>query len=145
MPALISAPAAKPLTIGQVAKLTDLHVETIRYYQREGLIEEPVKPAEGGYRIYPQATIERLHFIRRAKQLGFTLVEIHNLLQIDGEQSCAAANEFAREKLEELEQKIRDLHWMRDSLKRITNQCDNQGCRHDCNIIQTLSDHTRTL
>ncbi len=128
----------KPLTIGQAARLTELPVETIRYYQREGLIEEPPKPTTGGYRIYPEATIQRLHLIRRAKQLGFTLSEIHNLLQVDGPKSCAAANEFAREKLQELEQKIRDLYWMRDTLQRIVNQCDNQGCRHDCNIIQTL-------
>lgn len=128
----------KPLTIGQVAKRTELPVETIRYYQREGLILEPPRPASGGYRTYPEATIERLHLIRRAKKLGFTLAEIGALLKIDGEEACAAANEFAQEKLEALEQKIQDLHWMRDTLKSIINQCDNEGCRHDCNIIQTL-------
>jgi Hg(II)-responsive transcriptional regulator len=128
----------KPLTIGQVAKVTELPVETIRYYQREGLIDEPPRPLSGGYRTYPESTIQRLHLIRRAKKLGFTLAEIHALLQIDGEAACVAANAFAQEKLAELEQKIDDLHWMRDTLQSIVNQCDNRGCRHDCNILQTL-------
>lgn len=126
------------MTIGQVAQITQLPVETIRYYQREGLIEEPPRPLGRGHRTYPEQTIQQLHLIRRAKQLGFSLSEIGELLQIDGEAACAAANTFAEEKLAELEQRIEDLHWMRDTLKRIVNQCDNQGCRHDCNIIQTL-------
>ena len=130
----------KTRTIGQVAKLTDLHVETIRYYQREGLIEEPDRPAGGGYRTYPESIIQQLHFIRRAKQLGFTLHEINDLLNIDGQQACAAANEFAQEKLDELKQKIADLHWMRNKLESIVSQWDNQGCRNSCNIIHTLND-----
>ena len=133
-------PPPKPPTIGRTAKLTSLSVETIRYYQREGLIQEPPRPLSGGYRVYPEETIQSLHFIRRAKQLGFTLSEIRNLLQIDGQQACAAANEFAHEKLNELEQKIADLHWMRDKLDNIVSQCDNQGCRESCNIIHTLND-----
>ncbi|HIJ23395.1 MAG: MerR family transcriptional regulator [Gammaproteobacteria bacterium] len=127
-------------TIGQVAKLSNCHVETIRYYQREGLIQEPPRPQGGGYRTYPQEVIQQLLFIRRAKKLGFSLAEIRTLLEIDGRDACSAANTFAQEKMDELEHKIEDLHWMRDKLSSIVNQCDNHCSEGGCNIITALQD-----
>lgn len=77
----------KPLTIGALARAAGVHVETVRYYQRRGLIAQPRKPARG-HRIYPRETLERLLFIKRAQELGFTLEEIASLLVLGGETRC---------------------------------------------------------
>jgi MerR family transcriptional regulator, mercuric resistance operon regulatory protein len=91
-------PDAKPeLTIGRVAACTGVNVETVRYYQRRGLIEEPEK-LFGKYRHYPQVTIKRIRFIKKAQMLGFTLKGIAALLRLDSDVACATVREFAAQK-----------------------------------------------
>ena len=114
-----------PLTISKVAKLAGIGVETVRYYQRIGLIDEPPKPPQG-YREYPRATISRLNFIHRAKRLGFTLAEISDLLQLT-DAECATTQQIA-------EHKINLIKHMSNKFKRITD-----SCRNICNIC--LLDH----
>lgn len=82
--------ARRALTIGRLAAAAGVNVETIRYYQRRGLLDEPNKPFQG-YRHYPDDTVKRVRFIKRAQALGFTLEEIAGLLRLDGGDCCAAA------------------------------------------------------
>lgn len=128
---------SKPLTISIVAKQAGVGVETIRYYQRIGLIEEPVKPASG-YRVYPAGTVARLHFIQRAKELGFTLAEIADLLEI-GEGKCDETRRIAAHKLELITAKIKDLESMADVLRKLIQSCEANHLHQGCPIISTLS------
>jgi MerR family mercuric resistance operon transcriptional regulator len=95
------------LTISRLAREAGLGVETIRYYQRIGLLEEPPKLAQG-YRIYPDESLARLHFICRAKQLGFTLNEIKELLMLESS-DCQQMQQIAKQKLASIQQRIVDL------------------------------------
>lgn len=99
------------LTIGQLARAAGVNVETIRYYQRIGLINEPVKPAQG-YRRYPTPTVERLRFIKHALELGFSLDEITDLLSLN-DRDCLDARRIAEHKLEVIQKRIDDLSGMR--------------------------------
>src|SRR5207247_2671094 len=97
------------LSIGQVARLAGVGVETVRFYEREGLLEEPPR-RESGYRQYGEDVVARLRFIRRAKELGFTLKEIAGLLalRVDPDTTCADVRQRARTKIADVEAKIRD-------------------------------------
>src|SRR5215469_6068746 len=99
---------SEDLTIGMLAKRGGVNVETIRYYQRRGLLEEPLKP-RGGFRRYPQESVKRIHFIKRAQYLGFTLEEIQGLLVLDERKACRETRGMAANKLELIEEKIADL------------------------------------
>lgn len=128
------------LTIGKVAKASGLSVETIRYYEREGLLL-PAGRSASGYRFYAESSVQRLRFIRRAKQLGFTLVEIRNLLMLSeshGDQSEIKA--LTQDKLTLIEQRIEDLQRMRTALQNLAERCPGQGCIDDCPIIVALND-----
>ena len=125
------------MTIGTVAKQAGIGVETIRYYQREGLITEPPKP-DTGYRTYPLETIARLRFINRAKELGFTLSEIGLLLDLDSS-DCSTTKEVAEQKLELIQSKIRDLQSIAVSLKGLVSACESNKSRNSCPIISSLS------
>ena len=94
-------------TIGHLATAAGVNVETIRYYQRIGLIDEPVKPAQG-YRRYPAATVERIRFIKRAQELGFSLDEITDLLSLN-DRDCDEARTITEHKQEIIQQRIDDL------------------------------------
>ncbi len=111
------------MTIGQVAKALGVNVETIRYYQRRGLLEMPARPTSGGFRRYSPATIERLNFIRRVQQLGFTLAEVERLIQLDlgaGAQEIRAMSEH-KQKL--LAARIAELKRMHGELDRLIVAC----------------------
>jgi len=126
------------LTIGKLASSADVNVETIRYYQRMNLIVEPEKP-ESGFRLYPYADIDRIKFIKRAQQLGFTLKEIQELLDL-GECHCQEVQVLAKQKLDKIETHMKDLKAMRKALKTLLTQCeidDNAGAH--CAIIESLS------
>jgi MerR family mercuric resistance operon transcriptional regulator len=123
------------LTIGRVAACARVNVETVRYYQRRGLIEEPEK-AFGKYRHYPQATIKRIQFIRRAQTLGFTLKDIAKLLCLDSETACATMREFAAQKVASLEQEISRLEAVHSSLSKLVCECDKHKKRGPCPIIE---------
>jgi MerR family mercuric resistance operon transcriptional regulator len=131
-----SAGSANFLTIGQLARAVGIHVETIRYYQRIGLMPVPTKPA-GSIRRYPQATVQRLYFIRRAKELGFSLKDIRLLLQLD-ETSCDEARAIAKHKLSGIETSIADLQAIADLLKTLIHQCETDEKNH-CPIIDVLN------
>ena len=126
----------KSLTIGKLAKQAGVNVETIRYYQKIGLIQEPEKPAFG-YRYYPIETISRIHFIKRAKNLGFTLQEIATLLKL-GDSNCLKTREIARQKLALIESRIQDLQAISEVLKDLINSCESQKNLETCPIISAL-------
>ena len=126
----------KSLTIGRLAKQAGVNVETIRYYQKIGLIQEPEKPAFG-YRYYPIETISRIHFIKRAKNLGFTLQEIVVLLKL-GDRNCLETRKLARQKLALVESRIQDLQAISEVLKDLINSCESQKNLETCPIISAL-------
>jgi MerR family mercuric resistance operon transcriptional regulator len=126
------------LTIGAVAKAAQVNVETIRYYQRLGLIEEPAKPL-GGVRRYANDAVDRVRFIKRAQQLGFSLNEIRRLLALGEAQSCSSARSLAEEKLGLVKARIADLERMRRALEELIARCDVRRGKIACPIIATLS------
>src|SRR3984957_12101027 len=130
------------LTIGQVATEGGVNVETIRYYQRRGLLEEPEKPV-GGYRTYPKEIVKRIRFIKRAQALGFTLEEVAELLQLDVADGCANSCDLAERKLTVIDQKIAELAAMRRALAKLMAQCDKKARRGACPIIQSLQREPR--
>ncbi len=125
------------LTIGSLADEAGVNVETIRYYQRRGLMPEPDKPTHG-YRRYDATTVKRVRFIKRAQALGFTLEEIGGLLELDEAHACAETRELASHKLEAIETKLADLAAMRKALMTLLRQCDAGAMKGNCPIIHTL-------
>ncbi|ART52132.1 MULTISPECIES: Hg(II)-responsive transcriptional regulator [Pseudomonadota] len=125
------------LTIGGLADEAGVNVETIRYYQRRGLMPEPDKPAHG-YRRYDATTVKRVRFIKRAQALGFTLEEIGGLLQLDEAHACAETRELASHKLAAIETKLADLAAMRKALTTLLCQCDAGAMKGNCPIIHAL-------
>ena len=125
------------LTIGSLADEAGVNVETIRYYQRRGLMPEPDKPAHG-YRRYDATTVKRVRFIKRAQALGFTLEEIGGLLELDEAHACAETRELASHKLEAIETKLADLAAMRRALMTLLRQCDAGAMKGNCPIIHAL-------
>jgi MerR family transcriptional regulator, mercuric resistance operon regulatory protein len=110
------------LTIGRLAEAAGVNVETIRYYQRRGLLEEPSKPL-GRQRSNAVAAAKRVRFIKRAQQLGFTLAEVEGLLRLDDGQSCRETRLLAEQKLAVIEQRIADLARMRRLLRGLITEC----------------------
>lgn len=110
------------MTIGRLAKAADVHIETIRYYQRRGLLPEPERP-QGGVRRYGEAEISRLRFIRRAQAAGFRLDEIASLLQIEGRSACERTRLLTEQKLSEVRQRIGELRLLEAGLKQLVEEC----------------------
>jgi MerR family mercuric resistance operon transcriptional regulator len=128
-------------SIGQVARLSGVGVETVRFYEREGLLEEPVRRASG-YRQYSDEVVKQIRFIKRAQQLGFSLKEILELLtlRVDGQTSCEQVKERAAAKIVEVEQKIVELQRMRQALLQVASLCAGEGPRSRCPMLDAL-DH----
>ena len=128
------------LTIGRVAQLASVGVETIRFYEREGLIAVPPR-ATFGYRHYPQDTIARLRFIKRAKELGFSLKEIKELLslRVSPKVTCEEVRARAEAKITNIEDKIRQLQRMRRALVRLAETCQGSGPVSECPILESLA------
>ena len=126
------------LTIGRVATRTGCNVQTIRYYEKEGLLPAP-RRSEGGHRLYTVLQVERLVFIRRSRQLGFTMEEIKQLLAIvDGHNvSCELVKKIADARAEDITTKIRDLKKMQRILKSLSDECSGEDVP-DCPIIESL-------
>ncbi len=127
------------LTIGRVAKAAGVSVETIRFYQRLGLLAEPARPP-GRVRRYGGESVARLRFIKRAQQLGFSLAEVQRLLVLEDPQSCGKARSLAAEKLTLVEARIVDLERMRGVLKELVARCDVRRGKVACPIIATLTE-----
>jgi len=127
----------KLLTIGFLAKLAAVNIETIRYYQRIRLIVEPEKPL-AGYRIYPLETLKRIKFIKRAQKLGFSLEEIRELLVLN-EGNCNDVRKRAEVKRDQIEQQINDLSNLRNTLDKLITSCQRNSDTSHCAIVETLS------
>jgi Cu(I)-responsive transcriptional regulator len=130
----------KPLTIGDLARETGVKVVTIRYYERIGLLPVPPRTGSGAYRSYAPADLGRLGFIRRARDLGFTLNQIRALLDLaeKRDRDCADVDAIAREHLVEVEEKIADLSALWRELRELIENC-GRGTIDDCRIIDALS------
>ena len=126
------------LTIGRLADEAGVNVETIRYYQRRGLLPEPDKPING-HRRYAAEAVKRVHFIKRAQVLGFTLDEIGSLLDLDEAHACAETRELAAHKLAVIESKLDDLKAMRKALRSLLRQCETGSATGACPIIHALA------
>ena len=125
------------MTIGRLAKVLGVNVETIRYYQRRGLIEEPLRPMTG-YRKYPAHTIARMNFIRRAQQLGFSLADVEKLIQLEHGRNCREVRLIAEGKYTVLERQIAELERMRRNLQKLIDACKSNRSRKTCPIITLL-------
>lgn len=125
-------------TIGQVAQEVGVNIETIRYYERLGLLSKPSR-TKSGYRIFSTEAIQRIRFIRRSQNLGFTLTEIHKLLTLtDNENySCWEVQQFTSQKLEEIERKIQDLQNIKNGLQDLLSRC-GEDSMNICPIIERL-------
>ena len=128
---------ASELTIGRVAKLAGVNVETIRYYQRRRLLAEPVKP-HMGYRRYPADSVKHIRFIKRAQALGFTLEEIAELLRLEQARACAETRALAAHKMRLIDRKLTGLAAMRKALAGLVQQCDRKQPSKGCPIIEVL-------
>lgn len=129
---------ATELTIGKLAAAAGVNIETVRYYQRLGLLDEPERPRTG-YRRYSQQQAKRLHFIKRAQGLGFTLSEVGGLLKLDTACLCADTRAMAARKLALIEQRMADLAAIREALTALIQQCDAGDGRDNCPIIDVLA------
>lgn len=140
-----TSPEEGTLTIGKIAKLAGVGVETIRFYERKGLVVEPSRPRLG-YRQYPAATVSRIRFIKRAQGLGFSLREINELLslRIGPETSRQDVRSRAEAKIAELNDKMASLRRMRDALSRLTVACcEGNESNSECPILEALDQEGR--
>ena len=133
------AAAAAGLTTGKLAKRGGVNLESIRFYEREGLLPAPPRTASG-YRKFPPDSVRRVRFIKRAQDLGFTLREIKELLslRVDPAGSCADVRRRAEAKLQDIGRKIHDLRRMQGALARLAAACPGRGATGDCPILESL-------
>lgn len=129
----------KALTRSQVAKCTGITLEAVRFYEREGMIPEPPR-TEAGYRQYPEEVLPRIHFIKKAQSLGFSLPEIRELLclRVDPQTTAADIRQRAEKKIVEIDGKIQSLQQMRTALVHITQTCHGSGPVSECPILEAL-------
>lgn len=127
------------LTIGTAARVAGVNVETIRFYERRGLVVQPLKPKEG-YRVYSPESVARIRFIRRAQEIGFSLREIEELLSLraDPRADCGDVREKARAKLNIVDQKIAELERVRAALNKVISACPGRGALRACSILEAL-------
>jgi MerR family mercuric resistance operon transcriptional regulator len=123
-------------TISKVATQLEINVETVRFYERRGMINQPIKP-EIGYRHYPSETVNRIRFIKRSQELGFTLDEIVNLLSLSDE-SCDQVQILAEHKLDAVKKRMTDLRRLEKALKTLLMQCNSNEDNNHCPIIDSL-------
>ncbi len=133
------------LTIGTLGKKTGTKVQTIRYYEQIGLMPEPGR-TEGGQRRYGLTELDRLAFIRHARQLGFSLEAIRELLDLsdDPDRPCHEADSIARRQLKQIEQRMARLEALRTELERMVHECSG-GNTSDCRVLEVLRDHSECL
>lgn len=125
------------MTIGKLATAAGVNIETVRYYQRLGLLDQPTRPSDG-YRQYTAAHAQRIRFIKRAQGLGFTLADIGGLLNLGNACLCADTRELAVRKLAFLDQRMADIAAMREVLSGLIRQCDQGDRGKTCPIIDVL-------
>jgi MerR family transcriptional regulator, copper efflux regulator len=127
------------LSIGEVARQTGVGVETVRFYEREGLVPEP-KRRPSGYRQYPPDAVRRIRFVQRAKELGFTLKEIRELLslRVAADKTCADVRDLSVAKLADVDRKLGELARMRAALARLASSCTGEGPTSECPLLDAL-------
>lgn len=127
------------LSIGQLAKNVGVNIQTIRYYERIALIPQPQRK-ESGYRQYNTGDVQKIKFIKKAQELGFTLKEIKDLLtlRVDPETSCEDVRIRAEKKINDIEVKLKELQRMKKALQKLTAACTGTGPTGDCPILEAL-------
>lgn len=127
------------ITIGTLAKAAQVNLQTIRYYEREGLLPEPPR-RPSGYRMFSSESVRRVRFIKRAQELGFSLAEIKELLElrIEQDRGSAGVRTLAQGKIADIEQKIRTLQAMKKVLKNLSERCPGCGPISECPILESL-------
>ena len=127
------------LRTSDVAKQANVNLETIRFYERKGLLPKPPRTASG-YRTFPPEMVRRVHFIKRTQDLGFSLKEIKELLALrhDPGTTCCDVRRRAEEKLAQIDAKVRDLQRMKKTLTRLTAACPGRGATTTCPILESL-------
>lgn len=131
------------MKIGELSRRADTGIDTVRFYEREGLLPQPQRQASG-YRLYAAGDLARLRFIRRAKALGFTLSEIRELLALSGrrEDDMAGLKIAATEKLADVESRLTELTRIRDGLLALVTACPGHGVLERCPILNALAEDT---
>lgn len=136
----------KLLKIGEVAKQTGIGIETLRFYERSGLLDEPVR-TEAGYRLYGADALTTLEFIKRAQVLGFTLTEIKRIIRESrtGESPCDEVREIVRQRLTELDERLQQMQLYRDAVAKTLRQWDKTGkaAGHFCGLIESAEIEVR--
>jgi MerR family mercuric resistance operon transcriptional regulator len=134
----------KPLTIGRLAREVGVNLETVRYYERRGLLQKPPRSASG-YRLFPSDVARRLRFIRRTQELGFSLKEIRELLLLRVSRRTTSKDIRARteSKIADIEGKIRSLESMKRTLRKLTNACEGCLPLAECPILESLDKEGR--
>ena len=129
------------MTIGKAARGAGVGVETIRFYERKGLIDQPPKPLDAGFRVYPEETVARLRFIRKAQEIGFSLREIDELLSLRADPSADSSDVRGRAtaKLAEVARKITQLQSIRTALQKVIAACPGSGALNGCSILEAMS------
>lgn len=130
------------LTIGALGKLAAVGIDTVRFYERRGLLPAPDRTTSG-YRLYGQDSVARIHFIRRAKRLGFTLDEIKTLLRLQDQGGTKAeVRDLTKHKIAEIDARISDLERMRTVLQELAKSCSGRGNADSCPIIEAIAGST---
>ena len=127
------------LKIGEVAERSEVNLQTILYYERQKLLPEPPR-LPSGYRMFPEQTVHRVRFIKRAQELGFSLAEIRDLLsiQVDPKKECSDVKRLAKAKIADIEEKIRTLEAMKRVLDGLTKLCPGHGPSSECPILESI-------
>ena len=135
------------LNIGKLAKLAGVGIDTVRYYERNGLLA-PSGRLASGYRRYGELELARLRFIRKAQKLGFSLKEIESLLTLSARRNVAQIKRAAQAKMEDIDSRIADLQRVRDGLAALVEACPGHGRASECPILRALTvgeEHERSL
>jgi len=132
---------SEQLTIGKLAKHADVSIDSIRFYERKGLLEEPTR-TESNYRVYSREAAKRLRFIKKVQKLGFSLGEIHELLAVSHDSSASKADikQITREKIADVRSRIEDLTRMLKALEQLDGCCDGHGPLGECPILKSLEE-----
>ncbi len=130
----------KTMTISHAAREAGVGVETIRFYERRGLIKQPPKPVGFGFRVYPEETVQRIRFIREAQEIGFSLREIDELLSLRADPAADSSDvrERAIDKRNEVEKKIAHLERIHAALEELISACPGKGALRQCSIMEAL-------
>lgn len=131
------------MTRGEIADRAGVNRETVRYYEQRSLIPKPPR-SDGDYRIYTEDYVERIRFIKRAQELGFTLKEIKELLTLraDPERDCGEVKRRAEDKIADVREKIRDLEQIEKALSRLASACGGAGPTSACPILEAMKSET---